>query len=198
MGWNRASASRVPTGGPADIGSNVGDAGGAGSFLELAPWIEPPRGSVPLFLSGFAATVGVNNEQFPANCQQTMKGNQMGVIKGFTLFITSMLAATDVRWSLLVNGSPVNGLNPVTILPRVVTSISRPLSTLVFVPPLATVSVRILNVDGGSYNVGADLEGWAYQIVQAGKPGGHAAPPAEMLARQQVSARPTRVVRAKP
>lgn len=166
--FNRRSAS--PVEGASALAKDQGAAGGVGQFVQLAPWQEPPIGSVPLFLSAKAATVGANNEVSTmataalANLQRTMGAREQGVIRGFTLFVENPVTTTNVLWTLLVNGVPVPGANGVTILGRAASSVSRPLSLLVFVPPRQRIDVRILNVDGGAYNVGADLEGWTYSL----------------------------------
>lgn len=136
-----------------------------GQYQQLAPWQEPPPGSTPLFLSAKAATVGAGNVVTPAALQTTLQQSELGVIRGFSLFVENPTAATNVLWTLLINGAAVPGLNAVTILGRAAASVQRPLSVLVFIPAGATVGVQITNVDGGAYNVGADLEGWKYSTV---------------------------------
>ncbi len=168
--FNRRNASPVAAGGN-PVGNDSGAAAGVTNFVQLAPWTDPPLSSTPLFLSAKSAIAAAANAQVStmataalANLTRTMNANEQGVIRGFTLFLDNPVVTSNVLWTLLVGGKPVPGLVNVTILGRAAASISRSLSVLVLVPPSNRVDVLITNVDGGAYNVGADLEGWTYQL----------------------------------
>jgi hypothetical protein len=152
----------------APVAAHVGEAGGATNYIELAPWTSPPRGSIPFFMSGFDTFSGAASQILTpaALALAQTNDNEMTVIAGFSMLCNDMTLATDVTWSLLVGGAPVRGLNGVRILPRIATSVQRPLSCLVFVPPLQSVKVIITNsaATPQANLVGADLEGWTYQL----------------------------------
>lgn len=176
MSWSRRSAS--PTGpSGSDSAQQQGQAAGIGAYTQLAPWESPPLGSVPLFLSAKTAIVGaaadvdsfIDGAELASSADntltRTLKASEQGVIKGFTMFIENPVTTTQVLWTLLINRVPVPGLNRVTILGRAAASVSRSVSLTVLVPPKARIDVLVLDVDGGAYNVGADIEGWTYGVA---------------------------------
>jgi uncharacterized ParB-like nuclease family protein len=97
----------------------------------------------------------------PAGLHYVVPAGRVGVIKTLQLFVDSPSPATVVRWQLLVGGIPVQGLNNLTVIGRAAASISQTFDNLaIIVPELQPVDVQIVDVDGGSYTVGAQFTGW--------------------------------------
>lgn len=86
--------------------------------------------------------------------------DSMGVIRGFTLYISDMLTTTNVTWSLMINGASPQGYNQVTMFPRGAPFVSNAIGELVRFNGPARISVVFNNIDGGTYVVGASYSGW--------------------------------------
>lgn len=89
-----------------------------------------------------------------------LPAGSVGIITGFGFQITNMLTTTNVKWSILFNGSPVPGYNNLTIFPRSAPFVGNFLDLPVRIPAGVTVTVQYANLDGGTYVVGATVSGW--------------------------------------
>lgn len=104
-----------------------------------------------------APGTGVANA--PTGVFRLPAGN-VGIIRGFSISITSMLTTTNMVWSLLINGGPAGGYGSISLMPRAATFASNNFDTFIRVPSGADISVIHINGDGGTYVVGASISGW--------------------------------------
>jgi hypothetical protein len=93
-------------------------------------------------------------------CTFVIPAATLGVVRTVSIYITNMIAATNVQWWVMVDGGAASGYDPVTIFPRVASSISNSFDSKIRVKGPATVSVVFQNFDGGAYQVGASIGGW--------------------------------------
>ena len=133
--------------------------------VQFDPYLFPPPASTPLNLAANQAIVGANTFYTPAGVSRSIPGNCYGVISTIDLLLDSILITSVVNWYIFINGSPVSGFNPITVLGRngaasVGRSWEGPLRILI--PLGGTVSVTIQNVDGGAYTAGTSLYGWFF------------------------------------
>jgi hypothetical protein len=133
--------------------------------VQFDPYLFPPPASTPINIAGNQAIVGANTFTTPAALTRTIPNNCYGVISTIDLLLDSILITSVVNWYIFVNGSPVPGFNPITILGRngaasVGKSWDGPLRILI--PLGGTVSVTIQDVDGGAYTAGTSLYGWFF------------------------------------
>jgi hypothetical protein len=92
--------------------------------------------------------------------------NNVGIVRGVTLYINNMLTTTNVTWTLTFNGAPVPGHNNLSIFPRAAPSVANSFDTFVRIPQGNPMKVRVQysNNDGGAYTVGVALSGWFWPI----------------------------------
>lgn len=157
-----------------------------------APFKQPPsRGlvqvpkHVPVYLpelypipdaqefnpSGSASTAAVQTDIEIALTPTIFNGtNQIpkgaiGVIRGFSIYITNMLTTTTVSWTLRVNGAPAGGYGALTMFPRAQSFVGNSFDCFIRIPNGAVISVTYSNPDGGTYVVGASISGWYWPEV---------------------------------
>lgn len=92
--------------------------------------------------------------------------NNVGIVRGVSLYINNMLATTNVQWTLRFNGAPVPGYNNLSIFPRAAPSVANSFDSFVRIPQGNPMQVRVTysNIDGAAYTVGAALSGWFWPI----------------------------------
>lgn len=131
--------------------------------LAVAPWaVEmPPDGlefNGDANVSPGAGPVTV----IPAGLLVTLQRGYVGVIKDVSFVVNNMLATTNVRFALRFNGSPVQGWDNMTVLPRIAASASNTYDRLVIrIPDGARVDWAITVVDAGVYQLGVQYHGWS-------------------------------------
>lgn len=129
-----------------------------------------PAGSTPIFLSAEAGIVGGGTIVTPAGLQLQLPSDCVGVIKSIELLLDAITIASSVIWTLLINGNPVQGMDSLTILARngaaSVSSSVLPGQLTIPVPQGGTIGMRIRDVDGGPYTVGAELSGWFWPAAR--------------------------------
>lgn len=97
-----------------------------------------------------------------------LPGQNVGIIRGFSIFITNMLTSTDVEYTLLVNGSPAGGYGSIKMFPRASAFVGNSFDTFIRVPDGATIGVTVKQNDGaaaGSYVFGAAISGWYWPVA---------------------------------
>jgi hypothetical protein len=86
------------------------------------------------------------------------------VVTSFTIYVQNMLATTNVLFTLLYAGNPVQGYNGLTIFPGASPRIANTFDAPIRNAGAGEYTVTIQNVDGGSYVVGAAISGWQWPI----------------------------------
>lgn len=113
---------------------------------------------------------------FNAECQQASNAIQtfvipfipavvipalnQGIMTGFSIYVQNMLAASNITWTLLANGVPVQGYSGITIFPGVSPRAANTFDAPVRFVGETTLTVSITNGDGGAYLLGAAISGW--------------------------------------
>jgi hypothetical protein len=87
------------------------------------------------------------------------------VVTSFTIYIQNMLATTNVLFTLLYNGTPVQGYNGLTIFPGASPRVANTFDAPIRFTGAGTLTVTIQNIDGGTYLVGAAVSGWQWPIT---------------------------------
>jgi hypothetical protein len=112
-------------------------------------------------VEGAVATAAVTaNPVAITGCSYTVPAGSLGVVRNVSVYINNMLATTDVRWFVYIDGSPVAGYAPITVFSRVAAFVGTSFDAKIRITGPATVSISFMNVDGGAYSVGAALGGW--------------------------------------
>lgn len=138
--------------------------------VQLDPFLFPPPGATTINVAANVALPGAG--RFDAGVTYRVPIASYGVISSIDLLLDSILINTSVLWTLLINGKPVPGFGPITILGRNgAASVSKTWQgPLRIVMPLnGTVSATIQNVDGGVYTAGTALYGWFFPQDRATK-----------------------------
>jgi hypothetical protein len=88
------------------------------------------------------------------------------IIKDLDIYATNTTTATQVVFSLLVNGAPYPGYGQMNIFAAVAAMNARSFNdlTLRFTEG-QTVQMQVQNIDGGNYQVAAGAQGWMYPRV---------------------------------
>lgn len=131
--------------------------------VSLDPSLFPPAQSTPINVSANQAIVGAGARFTPAGLVFKVPDNCYGIISTIDLLLDSILIGSNVLWTLLVNGIPVPGFNPITILGRngaASVSKSWPGPLRILIPVGGTISWTIQDVDGAAYTAGTSYYGW--------------------------------------
>lgn len=131
-------------------------------FLPEQYMIPDGRGFNP---QGSIATAVVQANIAITNATQAIPDNTLAVVGSVTIQITNMLATTDVTYTVLVNQTPVQGYNGISIFPRVAPFVGNTFDIPIRVRGPATIQVIFSNNDGGAYTVGAALSGWMWPVT---------------------------------
>lgn len=87
------------------------------------------------------------------------------VVNSFTIYVQNMLASTNVTFSLLYNGSPIQGYAGLTIFPGASPRIANTFDAPIFLTGAGALTVSFTNGDGGTYLLGAAISGWQWPIA---------------------------------
>lgn len=147
---------------PSPLGLPNGGAMIARQLVIYPPEIYPIPDAIEFNLEGDVATVIVQAGITIPNVTVQLGAGYIGIIRGFSIYIDDMLATTDVRWTLLLNGQPAPGYGNLRMFPRVAPSVSNGFDAFVRVPDGNLITVVFSNVDGGTYRVGAAISGWMW------------------------------------
>lgn len=170
MSWN--SAQRVP----AAVSAPFAERGARPMVLPrhvpiYMPEVYPIPDAQEFNPSGSRTTAAAETQQItllpatgagegvPTGVIQLPKNN-IGIIRGFSIYITDMLSTTDMAWTLLVNGAPAGGYGTLKMFPRAASFVGNNFDCFIRLPSGAQVSVIFTNTDGGTYVVGASISGW--------------------------------------
>jgi hypothetical protein len=132
--------------------------------VKLDPFLYPPPNSTPINVAANVAIVGAGG-RFDAGVTFEIPDSNYGVISSIELLLDSILITSNVLWTLFVNGIPVPGFAPLTILARNgAASVSRawPGPLRIVIPLGGIVSVQVVDVDGAPYTAGTSLYGWHF------------------------------------
>jgi len=130
--------------------------------IKLDPFLFPPPFSIPINVGANVAITGVGG-RFDAGVTFEIPDSNYGVISSIDLLLDSILITSNVLWTIFVNGMPVPGFAPLTILGRngaASVSKSWPGPLRIVIPLGGQVSVQIVDVDGAPYTAGTQLYGW--------------------------------------
>lgn len=109
---------------------------------------------------GSQATTVVQFNQTITGTTFTVPSSTFGVIRSVTLYITNMLTTTNVTYSLVINNSPVQGYNQLSIFPRAAPFVSNAFDCMLRFSGPADIKMVFDNRDGGTYVVGGAYSGW--------------------------------------
>lgn len=135
------------------------------TLTRSAPEEAPPPGSSYFSAADTQAIVGAGIvSQFP-NAVFVVDGDRYGVLKSLDFEVTDYTKLSAVRFSLLVNGAPLPAFNQILIPPAAAALKTRGFDLSLPLPRGATVSVSVLNVDGGAYTVNVSYFGWQWAVA---------------------------------
>lgn len=86
--------------------------------------------------------------------------NNIGIIRGVTLFVSDMTPATVVSFTLLLDNGPVGGYANLSIFPRTAPFVSNGFDSFIRVDNGQTIRTQYTNTDGGTYTLGIQVSGW--------------------------------------
>jgi hypothetical protein len=131
--------------------------------VQQDPGLYPPPNSIPINVSLNTAIVGAGATFQPAGLAFSVPQSSFGVISVVQLLLDGITIASNVLWTMLINGQPVPGFNPITILGRNgAASVAKTWGPQlrVIIPLGGTISWLIQDVDGGAYTAGVSYYGW--------------------------------------
>ncbi len=131
--------------------------------LAVFPWaIEPPPDALDFNADATVAPGAGPVTVVPAGLLVVLQRGYVGVVKDVSFVVNNMLATTNVRFSLRVNGSPVQGWDSVTVLPRIAASVANGWDRRVIrIPDGARIDWAITVADAGVYQIGVQYHGWS-------------------------------------
>lgn len=135
------------------------------------PEIFPIPDAVEFNPSGSATSVGAETgtaiTMLPtiSNALVKLPDQNIGILRGFAVYITNMLTTTNVSWTLMINGSPAGGYGAIKLFPRASAFVGNSFDCFIRIPDGAKVGVEFTNTDGGSYIIGASFSGWYWPIA---------------------------------
>lgn len=140
---------------------------GAAGIMAFPPHIYPPReGYIEFLPPSTAQTVaGPTTTVVLATPTFNLPANSVGVIRELNFNVNNVLTTTDIRFRVLVNGSPVPGYDSIDIFPRAAASVNLsfpPENTFLRLVDGAAITIEVTVTDGGSYQLGASFRGWHF------------------------------------
>lgn len=152
---------------PPDVAA-AGVANGAGVGRDLSlPLPEVfPLPDAQLFNSELQQTTNAPQVLFslPFTPAVAILAGYYAVVTSFTIYVQNMLSTTNVLFTLLYNGNPVQGYNGLTMFPGASPRIANTFDAPIRLTGAGALTVTIQNVDGGTYLVGASISGWQWPI----------------------------------
>lgn len=136
--------------------------------VQLDPYLYPPPNAVGINQAANQGIVGAG-ALFPGVASFTIPKNCFGVVSTIDLLLDAITPASNVLWTLIVEGAAVPGFNPLTILGRSgAASVSKswPGPLRIVIPLGGTVSWTIQDVDGAPYTAGVSYYGWFWPQVR--------------------------------
>lgn len=165
------SYNTAPQGAPFTPGG-VGRIGGVqpSNLVNLPADLYPPDQATGFVLFDSQAVTGLGSSTTFPNFSLTLPFDQVGVINALTISIDGILISTAVTFALIVNGAGVQGYNQLQILPRngaAFVSLTFGPQLRLLVPAGGTVAAFGNNVDGASYTLGIQAQGWQWPALRA-------------------------------
>lgn len=130
------------------------------------PWLTPMPGAQQFNQEADVASAIVQTA--------TLAGLDINVPQGYrcrvssvSTYIDNMLITTNVTWSVLVNGAPapVSGFQNLRMFPRSAPFVGNTFDAFLLISGPADITVQFTNGDGGTYQIGAALSGWIWNIA---------------------------------
>lgn len=159
MGGGGAPISSPPSFGMSAVGGPV-NANGINLTIPL-PEVLPIPAAHEFNIEGHVATAGVSAGPINiVNAAFRVPPNNLAVIRGVTFYITDMTTATNMVFSLLINGGAPAGYGGVTIFPRNAPFVANGFESMIRFNGDANIQGVFTNNDGGTYIVGVSFSGW--------------------------------------
>lgn len=87
----------------------------------------------------------------------------LGVIRNVSIYVTNMIATTSISWFLQIdNAGGPQGFNPLTMFPRVASSVSNSFDSKIRLTGPCNVAMFYTQADGGINVIGASFGGWIW------------------------------------
>lgn len=103
--------------------------------------------------------------QIPGSSFQ-LPGGYIGVIASLNISVlTTLTTATNQQYTIRFNGVPAPGWSQRTFAGRGAQNFERFFDAALRIPRGAVVDIVNINVDGGTYTVGADITGWYMSVA---------------------------------
>lgn len=129
--------------------------------LQVYPWWDRQlASSQDIFQKVQGVSLAANSTVIPAASIITLSAGFVAVIRQVTCFIDLPTTNLNVDFALLINGSPVAGLDKLGSFPRNAANISEPFDIIYRAPQNCQVSIRITNNNAFTWTVGASYSGW--------------------------------------
>jgi len=133
--------------------------------LQLPPHLYMPENGQPFNLAVNVGITGAGTRVTPPELRFQIPPNCYGTVAGIDFDLDGIVITSRVFWSLLFNGTPVQGFNALTVLGRNgAASVARSVGSgapLGLVTALGSlISMSILDSDGGTYTAGTQVYGW--------------------------------------
>lgn len=167
---NATPGARIATGAgaaPVGVSNPSGPPGVLGQIVALPRPEDAPIPSAQIFdtfdtVVSNAVQAGV---ALPG-CTVQIPAGFIGRLESAVFYCANLLTSSDVRFSVLGNGAPLQGLNKVRLPPANVALAITNLGVFIRLPQQTTVTVVFENNDGGVYNISAALYGWFWGEAQ--------------------------------
>ena len=125
------------------------------------PEEAPPPGSTFFNSADSVGLVAAGVQPMP-NATFQLDQDRYGVLKSIDFEVTNYTAASDVRFTLLVNGGGVPGFTNVRIPPAAASLKARGFDMSLALPRGATITVTVNDIDGGVYTANVAFFGWQW------------------------------------
>lgn len=156
-------------GGWSGTGPGVGGAASPSEPIQrihtVPPWfdVRPPSareiGPLRALQAGFTAA----NTPAVLPFAFTLPSARTGAIKSFGIQASNLLLTSQIFWTIFFNEIPVQGFTDVSLYPAaaVVSGLNwEPSEVNLIVPEASVITVGVNVLDGGTYQLGAELHGW--------------------------------------
>lgn len=138
-----------------------------GYSLQLPlPWLTPMPGAQQFNQEGDVASAAVQTATLP-NLDINVPQGYRCRVSSVSTYIDNMLITTNVTWSVLVNSAPapVAGFQNLRMFPRAAPFVGNTFDAFLLISGPADIVVQFTNGDGGTYQIGAALSGWIWNIA---------------------------------
>lgn len=109
---------------------------------------------------GSIVSPGVSVNTAITGCTFDIPENSLAIIRGVNIFITNMLATTNILWSLTRDGAPLPGYQGISMFPRASAFVGNGFDSFLRVRGKCTIAMIFSNVDGAAYTIGGGFSGW--------------------------------------